>query len=61
MKIEKGLLVIKIDGEMESYDEEFLHRAIHDKVYNMDYRKKRNKRIALLVKLGKAAEAAEQA
>lgn len=59
MKIEKGNLVIKVDGDAMNFDEEFLHRAIHDKLYNMEYRKKRNLRIAKLVKLGKLAEEAE--
>ena len=53
MKIEKGNLVITVDGEVQSFDEEFMKKCIHDKLYNMDYRKKRNKKIAMLVKLGK--------
>ena len=61
MKIEKGMLVIKIDGDEMKLDEEFLHRAIHDKLYNIAYRKTRNAKIARLVKLGKLAEEAEKA
>ena len=56
MKIEKGQLVIVVDGESHSFDEDFMKKCIHDKLYNMDYRKKRNKRIAMLVKLGKEVE-----
>lgn len=60
MQIVKGQLVIKIDGSELKLDEDFLHKAIHDKLYNMDYRKKRNLRIAKLVKLGKEVEAASK-
>ena len=60
MKIINNQLVIKIDGDEMKLEEDFLHKAIHDKLYNMDYRKKRNKRIARLVELGKAAELAEK-
>ncbi len=61
MKVHNNQLVIKIDGEEMKLDEEFLHRAIHDKLYNIEYRRKRNLRIAKLVKLGKEAELAELA
>ncbi len=57
MKIEKGLLVITVDGTSHSFDEDFMKKCIHDKLYNMSYRKTRNKRIAMLVKLGKEVEA----
>lgn len=59
MKITNDHLVIKVDGDELKLNEEFLHRAIHDKLYNIEYRKKRNARIAKLVKLGKLAEEAE--
>ena len=55
MKIKENMLVITIDGYEMKLDEEFLHRAIHDKLYNIAYRKTRNANIARLVKLGKPA------
>ena len=57
MSVKNGQLSILVDGDTQTFDQEFVTRALHDKVYNVTYRQKRNKRIAMLVKLGKQAEA----
>lgn len=59
MSVKNGQLVIPVDGETLTLDQEFVTRAIHDKRYNVAYRKTRNARIALLVAKGREAEAAE--
>ena len=56
MTVKNGQLSISVDGETLNLDQEFITKAIHDKLYNVAYRAKRNKRIAMLVKLGKQAE-----
>lgn len=56
MTVKNGQLSILVDGDVQTFDLEFVTRALHDKQYNVTYRQKRNKRIAMLVKLGKQAE-----
>jgi hypothetical protein len=57
MVIKDRLLCITVDGDALKLGEDFLRKAIHDKLYNIAYRKTRNANIARLVKLGKEAEA----
>jgi len=59
MSVKNGQLEITVDGDALKLDQEFVTRAIHDKLYNVSYRKTRNARIALLVAKGKEVEAAE--
>ncbi len=60
MIIKDKLLNITVDGDELKLGEDFLRKAIHDKLYNVAYRKTRNANIARLVKLGKAAELADK-
>lgn len=60
MSVKNNQLIVLVDGEMQNFDQEFVTKALHDKQYNVTYRQKRNKRITMLVKLGKQAELAEQ-
>lgn len=59
MSVKNGQLSILVDGDTLTLDQEFVTKAIHDKRYNVAYRKTRNARIALLVAKGREAELAE--
>ncbi len=42
MSVKNNQLTITVDGDTLNLSEDFLIKAIHDKRYNMAYRKKRN-------------------
>ncbi len=50
MLIKSNLLNITVDGDELKVDEDFLRKCIHDKLYNIRYRKVRNAKQAFLAK-----------
>ena len=51
----KGELVLEYQNEQRTFNKEFVLRAIHQKLYGDEYRKKRNKTNAALIRAAKAA------